>query len=111
TESAGPAWALLAIAALCLVGAASGEWLRAALDRGRDAVAPLPSLARVLAPVKFVAGHPVLATLAACSLVFSAVQVCVTSYTLTFLTHDLRWSLVAAGSALAVAQVAGVVGR
>jgi len=111
TESAGPAWALLAIAALCLVGAASGEWLRAALDRGRDAVAPLPSLARVLAPVKFVAGHPVLATLAACSLVFSAVQVCVTSYTVTFLTHDLRWTLVAAGSALAVAQVAGVVGR
>jgi len=111
TESAGPAWALLAIAALCLVGAASGEWLRAALDRGRDAVAPLPSLARVLAPVKFVAAHPVLATLAACSLVFSAVQVCVTSYTVTFLTHDLRWSLVAAGSALAVAQVAGVVGR
>ena len=111
TESAGPAWALLAIAALCLVGAASGEWLRAALDRGRDAVAPLPSLARVLAPVKFVATHPVLATLAACSLVFSAVQVCVTSYTVTFLTHDLRWSLVAAGSALAVAQVAGVVGR
>jgi MFS family permease len=43
--------------------------------------------------------------------VFSAVQVCVTSYTVTFLTHDLRWTLVAAGSALAVAQVAGVVGR
>ena len=50
-------------------------------------------------------------TLAACSFVFSAVQVCVTSYTVTFLTHDLRWTLVAAGSALAVAQVAGVVGR
>ncbi len=30
---------------------------------------------------------------------------------MTFLTHDLRWTLVAAGSALAVAQVAGVVGR
>ena len=111
TEAAGPAWALLAITALCLVAAASGEWLRAALDRGRDAVAPLPRLARILAPVKFVAAHPVLATLAACSLVFSAVQVCVTSYTVTFLTHDLRWTLVAAGSALAVAQVAGVVGR
>ena len=32
TEAAGPAWALLAIAALCLAGAASGEWLRGALD-------------------------------------------------------------------------------
>ena len=71
----------------------------------------MPRLARVLAPVRFVAAHPVLFTLAACSFVFSAVQVCVTSYTVTFLTHDLRWTLVAAGSALAVAQVAGVVGR
>jgi len=111
TEAAGPAWAMLAIAALCLVGAASGEWLRGSLDRGRDATASRLPLGRVLAPVRFVAAHPVLATLAACSFVFSAVQVCVTSYTVTFLTHDLRWTLVAAGSALAVAQVAGVVGR
>ena len=111
TDAAGPAWALLAIAALCLLGAASGEWLRASLDRLRDATAPMPRLVRALAPVRFVAAHPVLFTLAACSFVFSAVQVCVTSYTVTFLTHDLRWTLVAAGSALAVAQVAGVVGR
>jgi len=111
TEAAGPAWAMLAIAALCLVGAACGEWLRGSLDRGRDATASRLPLGRVLAPVRFVAAHPVLATLAACSFVFSAVQVCVTSYTVTFLTHDLRWTLVAAGSALAVAQVAGVVGR
>jgi len=111
TVAAGPAWALLAISVLCLVGAASGAWLRASLDRGRDAAAPMPRLVRVLAPVRFVVAHPVLFTLAACSFVFSAVQVCVTSYTVTFLTHDLRWTLVAAGSALAVAQVAGVVGR
>jgi MFS family permease len=111
TNAAGPAWALLAIAALCLAGAASGEWLRASLDRLRDPAAPMPRFVRALAPVRFVAAHPVLFTLAACSFVFSAVQVCVTSYTVTFLTHDLRWTLVAAGSALAVAQVAGVVGR
>lgn len=111
TEAAGPASALLAIAVLCIVAAASGEWLRGSLDRLRDAAAPMPHLGRVLAPVRFVASHPVLFTLAACSFVFSAVQVCVTSYTVTFLTHDLRWTLVAAGSALAVAQVAGVVGR
>jgi MFS family permease len=111
TEAAGPTWALLAIAALCLAGAVSGEWLRASLDRLRSAAAPMPHLARVLAPVRFVAAHPVLFTLAACSFVFSAVQVCVTSYTVTFLSHDLHWTLVAAGSALAVAQVAGVIGR
>ena len=33
-------------------------------------------------------------------MVFSAVQVCLTSYIVTFLTGDLRWTLVAAGVAL-----------
>ena len=33
------------------------------------------------------------------------------SYLVSFLTHDLRWTLVAAGVGLAAAQVAGVVGR
>ena len=111
TEAAGAAWALLAIAALCVLAALSGAWLRGALDHLRDAAAPMPRLTRLLAPVRFVVAHPVLFTLATCSFVFSAVQVCVTSYSVTFLTHDLRWTLVAAGSALAVAQVAGVVGR
>jgi len=111
TNTLGPAQALLAVAVLCLVAAASGQWLRASLDRGRDPAAPMPHVVRVLAPVRFVAAHPVLFKLAACSFVFSAVQVCVTSYTVTFLTHDLRWTLVAAGGALAAAQVAGVVGR
>jgi len=111
TQAAGASWAMVAIGALCVIAAASGTWLRAALDSLRDPAAPMPRLLRVLEPVRFVAAHPVLFTLATCSFVFSAVQVCVTSYSVTFLTHDLRWTLVAAGGALAVAQVAGVVGR
>lgn len=111
TEAAGAPWALLAIGALCVLGALSGSWLRAALDHLRDASAPMPRPTRLMAPVRYVVGHPVLFTLATCSFVFSIVQVCVTSYSVTFLTHDLRWTLVAAGGALAVAQVAGVVGR
>jgi MFS family permease len=111
TESASASWSLIAIAMLCILGAASGAWLRGALDALRDPAAPLPRLPRLLQPVRFVASHPVLFTLATCSFVFSAVQVCVTSYSVTFLTHDLHWTLVAAGGALAVAQVAGVVGR
>lgn len=111
TDAAGPVWAMAAIAALCVLGAVLGQSLRGPLDRLRDATAPLPSLARIMTPIRFVVGHRSLFTLAMCSLVFSAVQVCVTSYTVTFLTHDLRWTLVAAGAALAVAQVAGVTGR
>jgi MFS family permease len=111
TEGASAAWAMVAIGALCALAAAAGAWLRTALDALRDPGAPMPRLLRLFEPVRFVAAHPVLFTLATCSFVFSAVQVCVTSYSVTFLTHDLRWTLVAAGSALAVAQIAGVVGR
>ncbi len=102
---------MVAIAALCVLAAVAGAWLRTSLDTLRDPAAPMPRLLRLFEPVRFVATHPVLFTLATCSFVFSAVQVCVTSYSVTFLTHDLRWTLVAAGGALAVAQVAGVVGR
>ena len=108
---AGPVFALALVALICVAGAGLGEVLRPQLDASRDAAAPLPNLGRLLAPVRFVTTHRVLFTLAMCSLVFSAVQVCITSYTVTFLTHDLRWTLVAAGAALAVAQVAGVAGR
>jgi predicted MFS family arabinose efflux permease len=111
TEGAGAAWAMVAIAALCVLAAAAGAWLRTSLDTLREPAAPMPRLLRLFEPVRFVAAHPVLFTLATCSFVFSAVQVCVTSYSVTFLTHDLRWTLVAAGGALAVAQIAGVVGR
>lgn len=108
---AGPVFALALVALICVAGALLGQVLRPPLDAARNAGAPLPGLGRLLAPVRFVMTHRTLFTLAMCSLVFSAVQVCITSYTVTFLTHDLRWTLVAAGAALAVAQVAGVAGR
>ena len=108
---AGPVFALALVALICVVGTGLGEVVRRQLDAARDAAAPLPNLGRLLAPVRFVTTHRVLLTLAMCSLVFSAVQVCITSYTVTFLSHDLRWTLVAAGAALAVAQVGGVAGR
>ena len=108
---AGPVGALALIGALCVLGALLAEVLRGELDTLRDPAAPLPTLARLTQPMRFVASHAVLGTLALCSLVFSAVQVCVSSYLVSFLTHDLRWTLVAAGVALAAAQVAGVVGR
>ena len=108
---AGPVGALALIGALCVLGALLAEVLRGELDTLRDPAAPLPTLARLTQPMRFVASHAVLRTLALCSLVFSAVQVCVSSYLVSFLTHDLRWTLVAAGVALAAAQVAGVVGR
>ncbi len=110
-NAAGPAWALAQMALLCLLAAALAARLRGELDAQRDPAAPMPALQRIARPMRLVWSHPVLRTLALCSLVFSAVQVCLGSYAVSFLTHDLNWTLVAAGVALAVAQFGGVVGR
>ncbi len=103
--------ALWGLAALCVLAAASAAPLAAALDAERDAGSRWPRPAQMLEPVRFVATHAVLRRVATVSFVFSMVQVSLTSYLVSLLTGDLRWTLAAAGAALAVSQVAGVVGR
>ncbi len=107
----GPAAALGGVAALCLLGAASAVPLRLPFDTGRDTCARWLRLSSVSDPLLFVARHAVLRRVAASSFVLSMVQVCFSAYLVTFLTSDWRWTLVAAGAALAAAQSAGVVGR
>ncbi len=111
-DAAGVAWSLAQIAALCVVGVVLAEPLRAALDAGRAAASRMPSPAQVIGrPLAYVLGNALLRRLALCTLVYSTVQVCLTSYLVSWLTGELRWSLVAAGAALSVAQAAGVAGR
>jgi MFS family permease len=107
----GTVGALSGMAMLCLVAAVSAAPLAHELDRERDRGAPWPSPRQVLAPTRFVATHAVLRAVALCSFIFSMVQVSLTSYMVSFLTRDLRWTLAAAGAALAASQVAGVVAR
>ena len=107
----GAPWALGQIALLCGLGIALAETLRRDLDAERDRDAPRPGRADLLRPLRFVLAHDVLRKLAWCSMVFSAVQVCLTSYIVTFLSSDLHWTLVAAGVGAAVAQAAGIGGR
>jgi MFS family permease len=109
--AAGPVWALAQIALLCVLGALLAEVLRRELDALRNPAAPLPTLSRMTQPMRVVWAHPTLRGLALCSLVFSAVQVCLGSYAVSFLSHDLNWELVAAGTGLAAAQFGGVAGR
>jgi MFS family permease len=109
--AAGLGWALWHIACVCLAGVALAEVLRTRLDAYRDPHAPLPTLASMAGPMRFVWAHPLLRRLSLCTLVFSTVQVSVTSYLVSFLNVDLRWTLVAAGAALSVSQGAGVAGR
>lgn len=109
--AAGITWSLAQIAALCLVGIALGQWLRG-LDAQRDRGASVvPAFAMLVQPIRFVLADNMLRRIAFCSLVFSVVQVCLSAYLVSFLNLELMWTLVAAGAALSVAQVGGVVGR
>ncbi len=102
--------ALLAVAAACLACAWLAQPLRAALDADRQRGQGL-ALSALLAPLGMVLGHRPLAVLAACSFLFSAVQVSVTAYMVSYLNESLGLSLLAAGAALSVSQLAGVAGR
>jgi MFS family permease len=104
-------WSMVVMAVLCLVGIALAELLRRALDAHRDPAAPMPTLARMTTPLRFVVAHPILRALALCSFVFSAVQVSLSAYLVSFLHDDLGWTLVAAGAASAISQTAAVGGR
>ena len=101
---------LAVVAGVCAVCAVLSQPLRAALDADRQ---PSQALARgaLFRPVGMVLGHRSLAVLAACSFLFSAVQVSVTAYMVTYLNGSLGMTLLAAGAALSVSQLAGVVGR
>jgi MFS family permease len=101
---------LAVVALLCAGCALLSQPLRAPLDADRQPSQPL-ALGALLRPVGMVLGHRSLRVLAACSFLFSAVQVSVTAYLVTYLHESLAMTLLAAGAALSVSQLAGVVGR
>jgi sugar phosphate permease len=109
----GSGWpaALLGIGAAAVLCAGGAQTLRASLDTGLSPGARSAGVAALIEPLRMIWSAPRLRTIAACSFVFSAVQVCVTAYAVSYLTGQLRWSLVAAGAALSASQGAGVVGR
>lgn len=102
--------ALLAVAAANLVCALLSQPLRAALDADRHPGQGL-GFTSLLRPMRVVLGDRTLARLAAYSLVFSSVQLCLSSYLVTYLHTSLGYTLVSAGQVLAMAQAGGVVGR
>lgn len=103
--------AMVVMAAICTAAIALAETLRHALDAHRDPASPLPRLSRMTQPLRFVWAHPLLRRLALCTLVFSGVQVSLTSYLVSFLHDDLAWTIVAAGAALSIAQLAAIAAR
>jgi MFS family permease len=103
----GALWWVAAGSLLCAVIA---QPLRAELDADRDQRRPL-ALGHLAQPVRMVLSHKALSMLALCSFFFSAIQVSLTTYLVTFLHETLGFALVAAGLVMAVSQMAGVGGR
>jgi sugar phosphate permease len=104
-------WALLSVSAGCVLMCAAGQFVRNAFDGGRMSHRTQSPVSGIIDPIRLVASHPGLRILAACSFVFSGVQMAVSVYLPTYLNVDLGWSLLAAGFAISVAQIAGMVGR
>jgi MFS family permease len=102
--------ALLAVAVGNIVCAAIAQPMREELDADREPGRAL-GFASLTGPIRLVLSQPQLAQLASFSFVFSAVQMCLATYLVTYLHSALGYSLVVAGVVLSTAQVGGVVGR
>ncbi|MES2360954.1 MAG: MFS transporter [Pseudomonadota bacterium] len=103
-------WGLAGVALICVACAVLAQALRARLDQQRNPASAL-GLGKLAEPVRLVAGHVRLRSLALCSFFLSSVQLCLTTYTVIYLNSELGFGLVAAGFALSVCQLAGVIGR
>ena len=102
--------AVLLSAGLVALIALASQWPRARLDAFRADGSPF-RFRTILAPLKLIALYPDLRRMAVCSLVFSGVQLGVASFLVVYLNEIVGMSLTAAGSVLAIANMAAVAGR
>jgi MFS family permease len=98
----------LAVAGIAVALAA--QPIRSDLDRSRERARSL-TIAGTFKPLRKVLANPLLVELTIVSFFYAALQVSLMSFLVAYLTEALRWSLVAAGFALAVATIGGVAGR
>ncbi len=101
--------ALLAVAVCGVVIAVLAQSTRRRLDVvGADR--PF-SLAALIAPLRIVLRHRQLAELSIVGFIYAAMQMCLMSFLVVYLTEALDYPLIAAGLALTSANVGGVAGR
>jgi nitrate/nitrite transporter NarK len=99
----------LVCAGLCFLLALAVAPLRRRLDDDADPRAPAER--GVPAAIRLVLQRAALRRLALASLAFSAIQLCFSSFVVTFLVARVRLDLVSAGAVMALAQAAGVGAR
>ena len=103
-------WSLVVVAMACVVSAVLSQPLREALDDLRQASLTF-QMSTLTTPLRMVLGHRALSTMAACSFMFSMVQMSLTTYLVTYLHDDLAYGMVSAGLLLSVTQMGGIGGR
>jgi MFS family permease len=101
---------LLLIAALSVALVAAVQPLRRTYDRDRDAAAPL-ELSSLKSGLNLVLGPGALRYLVPAAFAFSALQQCVNTFMVVYLVEIYDMTVQAAGVALSVAQISGIVGR
>lgn len=101
--------ALVGCAAMAVALSLAMNSVRPVWDVDRDQSAPL--FAAPFASVALIWRHKVLRWLALASLAYSAVQLVLTGFLVTYLVTEVNLTLVLAGVMLAMAQTAGAVGR
>jgi len=102
--------AFLAVCAIGIAIAIVAQLARASLDAHRIPGRAL-SLSGVVAPLHQVLRTPALRELATSGFVYAALQVCLMSFLVVYMTESLGYSLVAAGFALTAANLGGIAGR
>jgi MFS family permease len=102
--------AFLAIAGIGVAIAIVAQLARESLDTHRIAGRAL-SIAGVVAPLRQVLRTPAQRELVTSGFVYAALQVCLMSFLVIYMTESLGYSLVAAGFALTAANLGGIGGR
>lgn len=102
--------AAIAVSTACMLMALLAQPTRAGFDADREPARRL-SLAGVFKPLAMVFAYPRIRDLAICTFFFGAMQLCLTTYLVTYLTTAYGMPLVTAGLVLALTQGAGIGGR
>ncbi len=102
--------AYVVLGLLGVIIAIAAQATRREFDADRQPGRPI-SLRHVFAPLRLVFGTSALVELALTGFVYAATQVCLASFLVVYLTATLNFGIVAAGLALTVANIGGIVGR
>ncbi|MGA0533296.1 MFS transporter [Hansschlegelia sp. KR7-227] len=102
--------AALVVAGLCVAAAIATQTIREQLDDDRDSTRAISAKAPLRA-LQLVLTTPAIRDIGVCSFFFGAMQLCLTTFLVIYLTTAQSMGLGLAGTILAVAQVAGVAGR